>query len=140
MWNNHKYTQGFMQNACYFCQILRELQYARQVFEKKCKYQMSRKSVQLEPSWSMWTEGRTDRQTDTAKLNVVFHNLGRTRIPSVLLLLHIKIRYGPRILQNPCWGGSGRFESVRFWYTNSLMRRSDKIRNTNHDVMITVHS
>jgi len=29
---------------------------------KICKYQMSSKSVQLEPNWSVWTEGRTGGQ------------------------------------------------------------------------------
>jgi len=49
-------------------------------------------------------DGRTDGWTDAAKPKVVFRNLGRMRLPSVQLLLHMTMRYGPRILQNPCGG------------------------------------
>jgi hypothetical protein len=41
---------------------------------KISKYQNSWKSVQLEPSFSMRTDGQTDRQTDMKKVIVVFFN------------------------------------------------------------------
>ena len=44
-------------------------------FRKIFKYQISIKSVHLEPSCSMGTDGRTDGQTDMTKLAVAFRNL-----------------------------------------------------------------
>ena len=47
-------------------------------FSKKDQYQISWRSVQWEPSGSIWMDGRTDRQTDKqthmAKLMVSFRN------------------------------------------------------------------
>ena len=43
-------------------------------FGKILKYQISSKSVQWEPSFSMRTEGQIYRQTDMTKLMVVFRN------------------------------------------------------------------
>jgi hypothetical protein len=45
-----------------------------------------------------------DGRTDRAKLKVVFRNLGRMRLPNVLLLLRTTMRYAARTLQNPCGG------------------------------------
>ena len=42
-------------------------------FRKMQKYQISRKSVQWKPSYSMWT----DRQTDMTKLKVAFCNFAK---------------------------------------------------------------
>jgi hypothetical protein len=41
-----------------------KLEFSRQIFEKILKYQISWKSVQYESSRSMWTDGRTDGQTN----------------------------------------------------------------------------
>ena len=50
------------------------LEFSRQIFEKNLKYQVASKSVQWEPSCSMWT----DRQTDTMKLPVAFRHCAKT--------------------------------------------------------------
>ena len=50
-----------------YCQISMKLEYSRQIFRKRLKYQISSKSVQWEPSCSM----RTGR-TGMAKLIVAF--------------------------------------------------------------------
>ena len=54
-----------------FLLILTGLEFSRQIFRKTLKYQISLKSVQLEPSCSM----RTDRMTDMTKLIVAFRNI-----------------------------------------------------------------
>jgi len=41
-----------------------KLEYCRQIFEKKNKRKISRKSVQWESSLSTRTDGRTDGRTD----------------------------------------------------------------------------
>jgi len=43
-------------------------------FSEKHKYKISGKSVQWEPSWNIRTDGRTDKETDMAKLKVAFRN------------------------------------------------------------------
>jgi hypothetical protein len=45
-----------------------KLEFPKQVFEKKIKYQIQGKSVQREPSFSM----RTDRQRDMTKPTIAF--------------------------------------------------------------------
>jgi len=82
-------------------------------------------------------DGRTDGQTDTAKLKRRFSQF-RPNAPTkcTAATAHENALSPTNTTKSLRWGG-GRFESVRFWYTNSLMRRSVKIRNTNHDVMIT---
>jgi hypothetical protein len=40
------------------------LEFSGQIFEKYSKYQISLKSVQWESSYSMWTDGRTDRRDE----------------------------------------------------------------------------
>ena len=58
-----------MKNTRYSCQILKKLEFSRQIFEKQAlKYRILLKSVQSEPSCSM------DRQTGMTKLTVVYHN------------------------------------------------------------------
>jgi hypothetical protein len=48
------------------------------IFSKKIlKYQISRKSVEWEPSSSMQTDGRTGGRTDMTKLIVSFRNLAK---------------------------------------------------------------
>ena len=47
-----------------------KLEFSQQMFAKKLKYQISPKSTQWEPSYSM----RTDGQKDTTKLIVAFRN------------------------------------------------------------------
>jgi hypothetical protein len=41
-----------------------KLEFSRQIFEKILKYKISWKSVQWEPSCSVWTDGRTDRNDE----------------------------------------------------------------------------
>ena len=55
--------------------ILMKLEFSPQIFEKKkiFKYQISRKSGQLEPSCSI----RPDRRTDTMKLIVAYRNFAK---------------------------------------------------------------
>jgi hypothetical protein len=50
-----------------------ELEFSWQIFEKFSN-QISWKSVQWEPSCSMWADGWMDKQTDTMKLIVAFRN------------------------------------------------------------------
>jgi len=52
----------------YSCQILMQLAFPRQIFEKLLHYQIWRKSVRREPSCSM----RKDRRKDVTKLTVDF--------------------------------------------------------------------
>jgi hypothetical protein len=42
----HKYENVFVQSARYYCRILIKLEFSRQIFGKKLKYQVSRKFVQ----------------------------------------------------------------------------------------------
>jgi len=58
-----------------FCQILMELEFSRQTFEKSSKHQTSLKSVRWEPSSSV----QTDRQIDMTKLIVAFRNFTNAR-------------------------------------------------------------
>ena len=53
-----------MQSARYSRQILMELEFSWQMLKKYSKYQNSRKFVKWERSCSIWTDGRTDRQTE----------------------------------------------------------------------------
>jgi len=57
-----------MESTRYFCQILMKLEFSQQIFEKMLNNQISRKSVHLEPTCSMWTYG----QKELTKLIVVF--------------------------------------------------------------------
>ena len=51
-----------------------KLQFSRQIFEEKLKYQVLSNSVQWKPSCSMLTDGPIDRQTDMKKLVVAFRS------------------------------------------------------------------
>jgi hypothetical protein len=66
----HICTQVFMQSTRYTRQVFITVEFSRQVFEKTLKYQISWKSFQLEPSYSMRTDGRTGM----TKLLVGFRN------------------------------------------------------------------
>jgi len=44
------------------------LEFSGQIVERYSKYQISWKSVQWEPSYSMWTDGRTDRHDEANSL------------------------------------------------------------------------
>jgi hypothetical protein len=59
-----------MQTTRYSRQILVELNTLSTDFRSKLRYQVSSKPVQWEPSWSMWTNGRTDMTV----LTVAFRN------------------------------------------------------------------
>ena len=61
----------------YSRQILAKLGFYRQIFQKYSNIKISWKSVQLEPSCSMRTDGQTDRQ-DKTKLMVAFRNFANT--------------------------------------------------------------
>jgi len=52
-----------MERNRYSCEISIKIEYSQPIFEKILKYQISRKAVQWETRSSMWTDGRTDRQT-----------------------------------------------------------------------------
>jgi hypothetical protein len=58
-----------------------KLEFSQQIFEKILEYQISRKSVQWEPSCSM----RTDRQSDTTNLIVASRNFANAPSKHVLL-------------------------------------------------------
>ena len=70
----HKCENVFMQSRCYSCRISMRPEFSQQIFEKKLKCQISWKSVQWEPSCSMWTDGQTDGQKGMTKLIVAFCN------------------------------------------------------------------
>jgi hypothetical protein len=55
------------------CQILTKLEFFSTDFRKTFMYQISEKSFQWEPSYSM----RTDGQTDKTKLIVAFRNFAK---------------------------------------------------------------
>jgi hypothetical protein len=57
-------------------------------FRKIPKYQISRNSVQWEPSCSMWTDGRTDRQMDRMTLILLFAIL-RTRLKMLIFFSYM---------------------------------------------------
>ena len=59
---DHKRILTFMQTAQYSCQVLMKVQFSLRIFEKY-SYQILWKSVEWKPG-SMWTEERTDGQTD----------------------------------------------------------------------------
>jgi membrane protein CcdC involved in cytochrome C biogenesis len=59
----HKCENVFIWSTRYSCRILMKLWVLSTDFLKKFKYQISSKSFQWEPSCSMWTDERTDRQT-----------------------------------------------------------------------------
>jgi hypothetical protein len=61
---------GLLYNTCYSCHILMKIEFWGQVFEKYLKCKISGKSVHWEPSYSMWT----DRRTDMTKLVVAFRS------------------------------------------------------------------
>jgi len=49
----------FIQSTRYSCPVLMKLEFYEQIFEKILKYQTSRKSIQWEPSCSVWSDGQT---------------------------------------------------------------------------------
>jgi hypothetical protein len=69
----------FMQSTRYSCQSLMKLEFSRRFFEIMLKYHISWKSVQWEPTFSIWTDGQTGGRTDLPKLTVSFRIL-RTNI------------------------------------------------------------
>ena len=69
----HKITQVFTQSTCYSCPILMKLEFSQQIFEKP-SYQISWKSVQWEPSFSMQTDGQTDGRMDRHDKAVIFRS------------------------------------------------------------------
>ena len=50
-----------MQSTSYRCQILMELEFSQQTFEKMLSYKISSKSSQWEPSCCIRTDGQADR-------------------------------------------------------------------------------
>ena len=68
-----KWIWVFMWSARYSCQSLMKLEFSRHIFEKILKYQISWKSVQWEPSFSV----RTDGPTDMTKLIVALHDFAK---------------------------------------------------------------
>jgi hypothetical protein len=58
----------FTQNTRYFCRILIKIELSRQTFEKELKYEVSSKSVQWEPNFSMRTDRRKDGRTYEANI------------------------------------------------------------------------
>jgi len=63
-------------------------------FRKMFKYEISRKIVQWEPSWSF---GKKDRQTDMTKLTVAFRNLANA--PKMITSLFISYNSKGKCLQ-----------------------------------------
>jgi len=51
-----------------------KLEFSRQIYQQILKYYIPRKSVQWEPSCSMWT----DRHTDLTKLIVIVHSFANS--------------------------------------------------------------
>jgi hypothetical protein len=71
-----KCTQVFMLSTRYACRILMQLEFSRQIFDKKkkkkLKCQISSKSSQWQPSYSVRTDRRAGRQADIRKLQSLF--------------------------------------------------------------------
>jgi hypothetical protein len=63
-------------------------------FSNKLKYQTSWKSVQLEPSCSVWTDGLTEGQWDTTQLTVAFRNFanGPKHFTIIRSVVHTNVR------------------------------------------------
>ena len=64
-----------MESTRYDFHIVIKLEFHRQVFRKIFTFKISRKSIQWEPSGFMWTDRRTNGQTDMKKLSAVLQNL-----------------------------------------------------------------
>ena len=79
--SRYKNTSVLVQSTGYACQILIIIEFPRQIFKKILKYQISWKSVQWEPSCSLRTEGRTERQTGRHdEANIHFSQFYRTHL------------------------------------------------------------
>jgi hypothetical protein len=72
-----------------------KLDFSRQIFRKKLKYQVSSKFVQWEPSCSMRTDGRTDM-----KLIVSFRNFASARKIEDNFVIQYDVLYFHELLSN----------------------------------------
>jgi hypothetical protein len=50
----------FMYSSRYFCSVVTKLYVSRQIFNESFQYQISRKPVQWDPRWYIWTQRRPD--------------------------------------------------------------------------------
>ena len=77
-----------MQSAQCSCQILIKLEFSRQIFEKSAyiKFHDIQSSGSQVVTWEQ-TEGRTEKQTDMAKLIVVFRNFANAPKRNMATLL-----------------------------------------------------
>jgi hypothetical protein len=103
---------GFNVSNYYSCQIVIELSVFSTGFRKK-KYQISLKYVQREPSFSMWTDGQTDRHEANSRCSKIF----RTRVATV---------YRYRSYYEPTPGNSLYIESYRVYRMNSHRITSER--------------
>ena len=58
-----------------FCQIPRNVEFFQQIFKKILNYQISGRSTQWEPSYSMQMDGQMEGQTNRTELTVTFWNI-----------------------------------------------------------------
>jgi len=57
-----KLIEVFVSMARHFCRIFYQIYIFSTDFDKSPQHQTSRKSIQLERCWYMWTDGRTDKR------------------------------------------------------------------------------
>jgi len=66
-----------------------ELDFSRHIFVNTRKLQIATNSVQWDPSFSIRTDGQTDKQTDKTKQIVVLHKFWTAPISDIILLYNI---------------------------------------------------